>query len=841
MSRFLAVRRAVLGVLLALPALQALPATGAVPPEEQTRRFFEDGGALLLPVAERDRLARAGAEERARFAADFLARDPDPSTPANELADAMARRRWLVLASGLSFFDDRGKLLFLSGPPTERIKVECAETYRPLELWRWGTTDESRRAILVRPTPGSHYVAWRPTDSKRGLYMPEMEYLLEQFDELRGRISGKRPDLLFCKNAEDVDRITGITGLFGFRKGRLADADIEALFAPPADLGAWARGVLAPPAPKVTAALPEPELTISYPEARDQRLMARLRLTLPAGTKVGSLAVESANESRLSLTGALERPAGPFEQFRLRFTFPASSPDQAVVLQFERLLRPREHFVARFELRDELTGAGVVFDRGFEVPAEATPEASAAAALQAVGGQDLGLAQPERRDTLVLLPPADDVVFGLWRAEAIVAGDRIRKVTFYVDGKPSLTRTAAPWSAELRLPNIPQETVVRAEGLGADGQVVAADEVLLNEPQGEARVKLLAPPRGRRVIGTTRARAAVVAPEGKRVEKVDFKLNDAVVASLERPPWEASIEVSSADALSYLTVTATFSDGTTTEDFRVLNSSDFLEEVQVDLVELFVTVTDRDGRLSEGLTADEFAVLDNGRPQKVAKFEMVRDLPLTLGVLLDTSGSMRESVGEAKSAAQQFLAKVLTPRDRCFAVGFSDRPSLLMPLTPDARAVATSFRDQPAIGNTSLHDALVYSLYQFRGIRGRKALVLLSDGDDTSSLVPFADALAFAERSGVAVYTIGLDIGGASLGIRSKLEKLATETGGRTFFVNKASELAGVYEQIDRELRSQYFVAFAPDPPPVEGERHTVAVEVRGGKLKARSARGYTP
>jgi len=174
-------------------------------------------------------------------------------------------------------------------------------------------------------------------------------------------------------------------------------------------------------------------------------------------------------------------------------------------------------------------------------------------------------------------------------------------------------------------------------------------------------------------------------------------------------------------------------------------------------------------------------------------------------------------------------------------VGFAQRPSLLMPLTSDAMAVEAAFRDLPAIGNTSLHDALVYSLYQFRGIRGRKALVLLSDGDDSSSLVTFEDALAFAQRSGVAIYTIGLDIGKLSLGIRDKLDRLATETGGRTFYIERADELASVYGEIERELRSQYFLAFAPDPAPKEGERHTLDVEARGGKLKARAARGYTP
>jgi VWFA-related protein len=120
-------------------------------------------------------------------------------------------------------------------------------------------------------------------------------------------------------------------------------------------------------------------------------------------------------------------------------------------------------------------------------------------------------------------------------------------------------------------------------------------------------------------------------------------------------------------------------------------------------------------------------------------------------------------------------------------------------------------------------------------------MVLVSDGDDTTSRMGFDDALAYAQRAGVAIYTIGIGVGTASIGIRGKLEKLATETGGRVFFVSKATDLVGVYDQIERELRSRYLLAFAPDPPPKEGERHTLEVKVTSGKGKARAARGYTP
>jgi VWFA-related protein len=810
------------------------------PAVERTRAFFDDGPALLLPAAERERLASLPAPERIGAVAAWLAADPLPETPDNELATAIAHRRLRVHAAGVSFFDDRGKLLFLLGEPAEKTVVDCGDTFRPLEIWTYGTGGEARTVVLYRPKPGAHFRAWQPTDSKRVLYNEEMEYFLEQFEELRGRIRGKRPDLQFCKETQRLDRVTGVEGLFGFKKERMTDAQVAAFFAPPADLAAWARAAAADP-PQTAEPLPVGRVTFSFPERRDQRILSRVRLELddPAVLGVAEEAGGS-RETRIAATGRVEQLGAPFEEFRTRFVLPPARPGVPVVLQLERALRPKQSFVLRLELRDEVTGRTAYVDRGLEVPGEPLPEPDTAAA-EVVVGQDLGLGRPQGRDSLILLPPLADVVFGLFRAEALVVGERIRKVQFFVDGKGQLTRSAPPWSAELRLPTIPAETVVRAEGYDAEGRVIAADEILLNEPQGEPRVKLLAPPRGRRVSGTVRARAAVVVPSGRRVEQVEFKLNDEVLATLTQPPWEATFEAPQGESVAYLTVAAIFEDGMRVEDYRILNAGDFLEEVEVELVELYATVTDRSGSLVDGLAVSDFTVLDNGKRQTISKFEIVRDLPLTLGLVLDTSGSMRESIGEAKRAAIDFVRAVMTPRDRGFAVGFSDRPALLMPMTPDGAALEIAFRDLPAFGNTALHDALVYSLYQYRGVRGRKAMVLLSDGDDTSSIVPFADALLFAQRSGVAIYTIGLGIGPANLGIRGKLQKLAEETGGRVFYIDKAAELGGAYDQIERELRSQYLLAFAPDPPAREGERRRVEIEMGPSGLKARAARGYTP
>jgi VWFA-related protein len=318
-------------------------------------------------------------------------------------------------------------------------------------------------------------------------------------------------------------------------------------------------------------------------------------------------------------------------------------------------------------------------------------------------------------------------------------------------------------------------------------------------------------------------------------------LNEELVATLERPPWEAEIVVPPLGEPAFLAVAAFYDDGARVEDVRYLNVPKNLSQLEVNLVELYTSVSDKSGRPIEGLGADDFTVLDEGKPQKIDKFELVRDLPLTLGVVIDTSGSMQVSMAEAKRAAKDFLDSVLTPRDRCFAVAFADKPVLLMSPTSDLGALEAALDAQTAYGGTALHDALLVSLYYFRGVAGKKALVLLSDGDDTASAAPYRDALEYARRSGVSIYTIGLQVPATNIAVRRHLRELAEETGGQSFMIGKASELAETYEKIERELRSQYLLAFLPDPAPPPGKYRLVEVRIKDGSLRARTMRGYLP
>ncbi|RMH23394.1 MAG: VWA domain-containing protein [Acidobacteria bacterium] len=824
-------------------------------PEEQ-RAFLQDGPGLLLTGAQLDELLDGDRISRQSFIDRFLDHDPIPETPANELRDGIARRQDLVAQEFLSLLDDRAKLLFLHGPPVERQLIDCIEVYKPLEIWRYPKSltgaDEHglQQLLLYRPKPGTPYRLWLPVDGKRVLYTEEMEYFMLQWEENRNFIRGKRFDKQLCDEVEIVDLASGVDGLYGFLPGRPKNAELTSFLKPPPDLAAWAARAARtelPPAAKIPAG----SLELAFPQRAGQRMETQFVVVLPPEAELGVLTNENErSEMRLTIAGELEKNGEIFDTFRMRFLLQPPAAAVPVALIAPRRLRPQEGFVARLRVVDELTGRELRFARGFVVPREPTPPENLPPvppeAIVALG-DELKKQRLAGYDSLILVPPESDVVFGLWRAEALVTGSRIRTVLFFLDDKQVFKRSRPPFTAELRLPPFPLEQVVRVEGYDEQGELVASDEVVLNQPRGQLKVRIVEPPRGNRASGPIEAKVEVVVPEERKVERVIFSVNEVEQAVIEKPPWQATVEAppasGSATDLNYLTVVAQLDDGSQAEDVRFLNPPPGIDEVDVNLVELYTTVTDRNGRLVKGLEASNFKVWEDERPQTISKFELVEDLPLTLGITIDTSGSMFESLSEAKRAAVAFLDNIITPKDLCFALAFSDRPALLMPRTSDVGAVAERLADLLASGSTSLHDAVVTSLYYFRGIRGRRALVLLSDGEDTSSTISFPEALEYARISGVAIYAIGLRIGRAEIGVRRKLESLAEQTGGRTFYIKNADELSSVYDEIEEELRSQYLVAYNSDQIGEPGTYRQVRVEVRAGgrKLKARTIAGYYP
>lgn len=854
----------------------AKPVTAAADPQiwltwpESQRAFLQDGPGLLLTEEQRNRLLALDETGRESFIREFLGKDPIPETPANELEEGIQRRLRLVQSEFLSPRDVRAQLIFLNGPPAERLPIDCGTAFRPLEIWTYdvpgtaeGASGELQKARLVvyKSIPDEPFRLWRRTDGKRVLYTPDMEYFLDQWEEYGGRRIAKRFDLQICKQAELVDKATGIDGLSNVLRGKYKQATPDGKlvtkryydryfpwqkpgdpqpFLEPGSLAAWAKQAMATPLPAAAAVLRTGPLEVQFPAKDGQRMLVRGLVSLEPNDKM--VAPDGEGKPRISLVadGVVESEGKIFDSFRVRFRMGPQT--QKFPLTFDRSLRPGKAFLLRLRLTDEASGATVALARGFQVPEEPVATPAMAGAFAAEEASPAAEAPKVGADKLLLIPPPEDIVLGLWRAEVIVTGERITKVTFLVDGQAQLTRGRPPYSAELRLNTFPVQQVIRAEGYDAAGQLLASDEILINQPRGGFQVTILNPPRGSRPTGKVTARAEVSVPDERRVELVEFKIGDQLVAKREKPPWEAEIAVPTEGDTVYLAVSAVLDDGSRAEEVRFLRAPEYLEEVDVNLVELYVAVNDRSGQLVSGLTAADFQVLEGGEKREVAKFELVENLPLTVGIALDTSGSMTESLAEAQQAAAGFLGKVVTHAgDRCFALTFSGRPYLQIPLTDDVEAVARTLDGLQAYGATALHDAVVQSLYYFRGTRGQKALILLSDGDDTASSIQFKDALEYARRSGVAIYSIGLNVGATSVGVRGKLTNLAEETGGRVFYINKATELAGVYQEIEQELRNRYLLAFNATKAAEKAGYRPIEVKVLKSGLKARTARGYYP
>jgi Ca-activated chloride channel family protein len=240
------------------------------------------------------------------------------------------------------------------------------------------------------------------------------------------------------------------------------------------------------------------------------------------------------------------------------------------------------------------------------------------------------------------------------------------------------------------------------------------------------------------------------------------------------------------------------------------------------------------------LKEEAFKVFDEGKPVKLSKFEYVKNLPLSVGMAFDTSGSMLPRMLEAQKAGAEFFQNVMKTGDRAFVVGFDSQATLLQKWSPRVADMHAALAKLRAEEYTALYDAVVFSLYNFLGAKGQKALVVLSDGQDTASKFTHEQALEYARRAGVPIYCIGIGIRSTDIDVRYKLGKFASETGGAIYYIENAEDLNKIYAQIQNELRSQYVLGFYPPDGVKSGSKwREVTVQVSEGKAK--TIRGYYP
>jgi Ca-activated chloride channel family protein len=259
------------------------------------------------------------------------------------------------------------------------------------------------------------------------------------------------------------------------------------------------------------------------------------------------------------------------------------------------------------------------------------------------------------------------------------------------------------------------------------------------------------------------------------------------------------------------------------------------------VVSLFATVTDAQNRLVPELTRDDFQVFDNDKLQQLLVFQS-ENQPITVVVMLDTSGSMTASIALLKAAAEQFIMRLL-PEDKAAVGAFNDKIELSSHFSNDRDALVTDVKDLDYGNGTRLYDALNESLNQLRGVDGRRVILVFTDGDDTSSRVGRGTVMDRARADEVMIYAIGLQseyFDGARM-VRSKpdsgLRRLADETGGGYFELKQTSDLGPTFTRVAQELHSQYVLGF--EAQQLDGKVHKLAVKMTQAGMTARARRSY--
>jgi VWFA-related protein len=336
------------------------------------------------------------------------------------------------------------------------------------------------------------------------------------------------------------------------------------------------------------------------------------------------------------------------------------------------------------------------------------------------------------------------------------------------------------------------------------------------------------------VVGTTRLAASL--PAGVRADRVSFFVDGRLVCEPEAPPYGCSWDAGPAVRSHHVRVVAYFADGRRLVANVHTKDIGYTERVEVDAVQVPVVVTSG-GKFVRGLARADFTLLQDGVPQRIESLAS-EEMPLDLVLAIDISGSMGPSMEEVKAAVKQLLAQ-LRPGDSATLVGFNDSTFLVAERETDQQAREDAVDLLASWGGTALYDATIRALELVRRERGRKGVVIFSDGEDRHSVARREDALARVQSSDAMLFTVAFGRGASVPALRQGLERYARATGGRAFFARSTADLDRVFAEIVEELANQYMLSYVPQQLRRDGSWHTLKVKVRNGRHQVRAREGF--
>lgn len=480
--------------------------------------------------------------------------------------------------------------------------------------------------------------------------------------------------------------------------------------------------------------------------------------------------------------------------------------------------------------------AGGVWFGDVEVPESFEPfEAPEGAPIDAIA---LDLTQPSQ-GAVKFRPPPNLGGLGAVQLE-VDAPESTASVEFFNDGTSLGKRNRAPWTVSIPLGDILKRTQISAIAFDADGEYLGEDALVLNSPSGQIGVQILLAPES--TIKDGMRKITVAASGGKEIQQVQLHLDADMVARWAACPCVTEVAVSRLQQAAILSAEVVDSEGTRGDAVLTLGAGGgFVGSVRVELVELPVVVLDVNGVPVVDLEQGSFTVFEDGTQVEVEGFGTTQDLPLSLAIAVDTSGSMIEDFPKVRQAVRGFTDELMEPGDQAVLIRFSWDAKVQVNWTDKVQALVGDLDTVTPDGGTSLNDAVVRSLEQFRGRRGRQAVVLLTDGEDTTSRTDWRVAERFAHTMRIPIFSIGLGVGKLDFSSRKVLKALADETGGEVFFPKQVEELPAVYARIAELLRSQYLLWYqSPSDKPPEQFR-TIEVRVADPEAEVRTITGYYP
>jgi Ca-activated chloride channel family protein len=377
---------------------------------------------------------------------------------------------------------------------------------------------------------------------------------------------------------------------------------------------------------------------------------------------------------------------------------------------------------------------------------------------------------------------------------------------------------------------------VRARVLAVACLACACATFALARQQAAATLTLVSPAAESYVSGSITLEARID-PESAAVQSVTFFGDGRSVCVLRQAPWQCTWDSGVGVREHVVRVAALLADGTRLVKSIRTRGTSFVESVDVDAVQVTVTVTDRHGKVVRGLPRSAFSVKEDGRAQQITAFAS-EHIALEIVVALDVSQSMTSSIPVLKTASRGFLS-ALRPADQVTLLAFNDNIfTLARRSTNPAQRLKAVDRLAPW-GGTALYDAILTGLNVVGRQPGRRSIVVFTDGEDQSSIATLDRVRTRMETSDATVYTIGLGRGIREDTLKNVLQRLATMSGGRSFVTEKIDRLQRAFDEIIDELSGQYLLAYVPSNDRRDGTWRRIQVEVSNGQYQVRAREGY--